>query len=141
MAEAFLNVLCQGDFVAESAGLEPGELNPLAVEAMAEAGIDISNKTTKSVFDVFKHGELFSYVVTVCDEASAERCPIFPGHTERLHWSFPDPATLTGSWDERLAQTRLIRDKIRARIEAWCAANCTAALSSFDSAPSALRSG
>ncbi len=92
MAEAFLREICGDQFEAHSAGLEPGELNPSAVEAMREIGIDISQKQTQSVFDVFKSGELFSYVITVCDETSAERCPIFPGVAKRLHWSFADPA-------------------------------------------------
>jgi arsenate reductase (thioredoxin) len=127
MAEAFLNQMCPQDFVAESAGLEPGSLNPLAVAAMGEIGVDISSKQTKGVFDLFAAGRLFSFVITVCDEAGAERCPIFPGHARRLHWSFPDPAALQGSWDERLAQTRLIRDQIRARIAQWCAQACAAA--------------
>jgi arsenate reductase len=124
MAEAFLNDICGGYFEAHSAGLEPGTLNPLAVEAMREVGIDISHKRTQSVFDVFKSGELFAYVITVCDETSAERCPIFPGVTTRLHWSFPDPAALTGTHKERLAGTRQIRDQIRERIEVWCDEMC-----------------
>jgi arsenate reductase (thioredoxin) len=120
MAEAFLNELCPDGFGAESAGLEPGTLNPLAVAVMAEAGIDISSKRTKSVRDVLATGRCFSYVITVCDQASAERCPIFPGEALRLHWSFADPAALPGTWEERLAKTRLIRDEIRAKIAAWC---------------------
>jgi len=124
MAEAFLNLACPDYFEAHSAGLEPGTLNPLAVEAMAEIGIDISKKKTQAVFDVFKSGELFPYVITVCDESSAEKCPIFPGVTKRLHWSFPDPAALTGSHKERLEGTGKIRDQIRARIEAWCEEMC-----------------
>jgi arsenate reductase (thioredoxin) len=124
MAEAFLNDICGDHFEAHSAGLEPGTLNPLAVEAMHEVGIDISHKGTQSVFDVFKSGELFAYVITVCDETSAERCPIFPGVATRLHWSFPDPAALTGTREERLAGTREIRDQIRERIEMWCDQMC-----------------
>ena len=124
MAEAFLNQRCPDDFVAESAGLEPGAINPLAVEAMREVGIDISKKTTRSAFDLFKSGKLFSYVITVCDETSAERCPTFPGNARRLHWSFPDPGSLNGSWDERLAKTRTIRDLIRAQIDTWCSEMC-----------------
>src|SRR5213082_905794 len=72
MAEAFLNEICGDYFEAHSAGLEPGTLNPLAVEAMREIGMDISQNQTQSVFDVFKSGELFAYVITVCDESSAE---------------------------------------------------------------------
>ena len=124
MAEAFLNARCGDEFVAESAGLEPGQLSPFAVAAMREAGIDIASNETKSALDLFKSGKQYSYVITVCDETSAERCPIFPGGARRLHWSFPDPAAIEGTWEERLAQTRLIRDEIQARIDAWCAEVC-----------------
>ena len=124
MGEALLNDICGDHFEAHSAGLEPGTLNPLAVETMREIGIDISRKGNQSVFDVFRSGELFAYVITVCDGTSAERCPIFPGVTTRLHWSFPDPAALTGTREERLAGTREIRDQIRERIEMWCDEMC-----------------
>src|SRR4051812_27203370 len=85
MAEAWMNYTCGDFFEAQSAGLEPGTLNPLAVKVMHEVGIDISQKRTQAVFDVFKASQLFSYVITVCDETSAEKCPIFPGPTERMH--------------------------------------------------------
>ena len=117
MAEGFLNTLSPDRFQAESAGMEPGELNPLAVESMREVGIDISNNKTKSVFDKYKQGELFHYVITVCDEASAEACPIFPGlRTHTLHWSFEDPASYTGTQHEKLQRTRIIRDQIKEKI-------------------------
>jgi glycerol uptake facilitator-like aquaporin len=124
MAEALLNARCAGEFVAESAGLEPGRLNPLAVSAMREIGIDISGNQTKSAFDVFRSGKQYAYVITVCDETSAERCPVFPGGARRLHWSFADPGATEGTWDERLAQTREIRDTIGARVDAWCSEMC-----------------
>jgi arsenate reductase len=124
MAEAWVNHLCGDFFEAQSAGLEPGTLNPLAVEVMQEVGIDISHKETRAVFDVFKSGQLFAYVVTVCDETSAEKCPIFPGPTKRLHWSFPDPSRVTGSQEEKLEQVRTIRHEIRAKIEEWCEGVC-----------------
>lgn len=124
MAEAFLNHLCPDDFEAQSAGLEPGKLNPIVVEAMLETGIDISSNATKSVFDIFKSGKRFSYVITVCDEASAERCPIFPGALKRVQWSFPDPSAAQGTNEEKLATTREIRDTIKARVEAWCGEMC-----------------
>ncbi len=121
MAEAWLNRLCGDQFEAQSAGLEPGSLNPLVAEAMAEVGIDISKKKTRSVADVLESGQVFAYAITVCDETSAEKCPIFPGPTQRLHWGFPDPSALTGGHEEKLAEGRKIRDQIRARVEKWCA--------------------
>jgi arsenate reductase len=127
MAEAFLNRICSDEFEAHSAGLEPGKLNPIVVETMQEIGIDISGKQTKAVFDVFKSGKMFAYVITVCDETSAERCPIFPGVTTRLHWSFPDPSGVRGTHDEKLARTREIRDLIKAKIENWCSEVCNRA--------------
>jgi len=117
MAEAFLNQLGGEYFTAESAGIEPGRLNPLVVEVMREIGFDLSKNQTKSVFDFYQQGKQFAYVITVCDQTAAEKCPIFPGVTERLHWSFPDPARLTGSHAEKLAQTRVIRDQIRPQVE------------------------
>ena len=124
MAEAWLNTICGEHFEAQSAGLEPGTLNPLAVQVMAEVGIDISNKKTQAVFDVFKSGQLFVDVITVCDETSAEKCPIFPGPATRLHWSFPDPSEVQGSETAKLEQVRIIRDQIRAKIERWCEEVC-----------------
>ena len=91
---------------------------------MQEIGIDISRNQTKAVSDMLESGKSFAYVVTVCDETSAERCPIFPGVTTRLHWSFPDPSSLQGSPEEKLEQTRAIRDTIKAKIEEWCAEVC-----------------
>jgi len=125
MAEAWLNHVCPDEFEAESAGLDPGVLNPLAVETMREVGIDISHKKTRDVFDVVRSGKMFAYVITVCDEANAERCPIFPGVTTRLHWSFPDPAKLSGPPEERLRMVREIRNSIKGEVEAWCRKNCS----------------
>lgn len=119
MAEAFLNDLVGDRFEARSAGLEPGELNPYAVSVMKEIGIDISLNKTKSVFDLYKSGALFDYVITVCDKESAEKCPVFPGITKRLHWGFPGQSAKEGSDAEKLAAARRIRDMIRARIEEW----------------------
>jgi arsenate reductase len=124
MAEAFLNQICGDEFEAHSAGLEPGKLNPTVVEAMREIGIDISGNQTKAVFDIIKSGQMFAYVITVCDEASAERCPIFPGVTMRLHWSFTDPSGFSGTHEEKLVRTREVRDMIKTKIEAWCEKVC-----------------
>jgi arsenate reductase len=117
MAEAFLNELAGDKFIAESAGLEPGKLNPLVVEVMKEIGIDISNNKTKSAFNLFKQGRMFHFVITVCDAASAERCPLFPGVTKRLGWSFEDPASFTGTQEDKLARTRIVRDRIKLTVE------------------------
>jgi len=119
MAEAFLRNLAGDRFEVESAGLEPGRLNPLVVEVMREEGIDISKNQTKGVFDFIRQGKHFSYVITVCDESQAERCPVFPGVMQRIHWSFEDPAAFEGTWEDRLAKTRIVRDKIKKRIIEW----------------------
>ena len=118
MAEAFLKRYCGACFDVESAGLEPSTINPIVVDVMKELGMDLSANGTQDVFDLFKSGRRFNYVVTVCDEA-AERCPIFPA-TKVLHWRFPDPSRFEGSYAEKLAQTREVRDAIKHQIELWC---------------------
>lgn len=130
MAAAFMRAMCSQDVEVESAGLEAGELNPLAVAAMHEIGIDISRNKTQRVFDLFKTGQRFSLVVTVCDKSNAERCPIFPGTVQRCHWSIQDPAALQGTWNEQLSATREIRDEIRGRVAALCTEYCTRTASS-----------
>ena len=119
MAEALLKKMAGDRFEVESAGLEPGKLNPLAVEVMKEIGIDISQNITKSAFDFFKEGKLYTHVITVCDETGAEQCPFFPGITTRLHWSFADPSGFTGTQEEKLERTRQVREAIRKKIEGW----------------------
>ncbi|HOW44498.1 MAG TPA: arsenate reductase ArsC [Candidatus Aminicenantes bacterium] len=119
MAEAFLNRHGGGHFAAESAGLEPGALNPLAVRALAEKGIDIAGKPTRGIFELLRRGELFAWVITVCDESQAAGCPIFPGIVRREHWSFPDPAAFSGSEEDRMEQVRRLRDRIEARVREW----------------------
>jgi arsenate reductase len=119
MAEALLNHLAGDRFEAESAGLEPGKLNALAVEAMEKIGLDISQKQTRDVFELYKRGRRYNYVITVCDEAAGERCPIFPGATKKIGWSFSDPSKLEGTYEERLNQTMAIRDQIEHRIVEW----------------------
>lgn len=116
MAEAFMNHHGNGLIIAESAGLDKGVLNPLAVEAMGELGFDISNNQVDSVFDFYKSGKLYTYVITVCDEANGQRCPIFPGSRDMIHWSFEDPSSFEGSYDEKLEKTRLVRDAIKKRV-------------------------
>lgn len=117
MAEAFLNTLGDDRFFAESAGLEPGTLNPLVVKSMEDAGIDISKNKTNDVFEFFKEGRRYNYVITVCDEASGERCPIFPGALKKLHWSFVDPSAFTGTEEEKLIKIADVRDAIKSKIK------------------------
>lgn len=123
IAEALLKQMAGDRFEVESAGLEPGRLNPLAVEVMKEIGIDISENQTKSALDLFKGGRLYTHVITVCDKTSAEQCPFFPGITTRLHWSFADPSGFTGTQREKLEKTRQVREAIREKIEAWLKEN------------------
>lgn len=112
MAEAFLKKYAGDRFEVESAGLEAGKLNPYVVRAMGEVGIDISQNKTKSVVDLFHAGRVFQVVVTVCSKEAAEQCPIFPGVSEKLHWPFPDPASLRGTEEEVMAGVRDVRGKI-----------------------------
>lgn len=109
MAEGLLRHIAGDRFEVESAGVEPSHVRPQAIEAMRERGIDISEHRSKSV-DEFA-GQEFDYVITVCDNAN-ERCPVFPGKTERLHWSFDDPAAAEGDEAARLAVFRRVRDEI-----------------------------
>jgi len=117
MAEAYLKKFGGDAFHVESAGLEPGKLNPLAVEVMKEDGIDISQNPTNSVFEFFKEGKIFQYVVTVCDKEASDSCPIFPGLNKKINWSFEDPSSLSGSHEEKLARTRAVRDKIKRAVQ------------------------
>lgn len=119
MAEAFLKHMAGNKFDVESAGLEPGALNPVVVESMKEIGIDISANKTKSVFDFYKEGKKYHYVITVCDGSQSGTCPVFPGVSQRLHWSFDDPSKFTGSNEEKLVKVRFVRDAIREKITNW----------------------
>jgi arsenate reductase len=103
----------------ESAGLEAKPVNPLVVEVMQEIGYDLSEAQSDSVFDFFKEGRLYDYVITVCDETAAGQCPVFPGITKRFHWPFKDPEELTGTHEEKLEALRGIRDQIREKVNDW----------------------
>ena len=124
MSAALLNEVCGEFFQAQSAGLQAGTLNPLAIEALQEIGIDISDNETQSVFDVFKSGQLFAYAITVCSESESKGCPIFAGVTKRLHWPFANPSQFTGTHPEKLAKTRELLEEIRAKIEEFCEEHC-----------------
>lgn len=115
MAEGLLRALGGARFAAFSAGTEATQVRPLAIRAMAEAGIDISGQQSKTLDRYL--GEAFEAVVTVCDDAN-EACPVFYGARRRLHWSLPDPSRATGTEEEQLVIYRLVRDELRRRIEA-----------------------
>jgi arsenate reductase len=119
MAEAFLRKYGGKRFVVESAGLEPGTINPLVVEVMKEEGIELSDKSTNSVYDFYREGKSYDYVITVCSKDAAERCPIFPGGGHRLHWPFDDPSKVKGGHKEKLVEVRRIRDEMREKILAF----------------------
>ena len=125
MAEAFLNKAAGNKFEVESAGLEPGALNPIVVEVMKEVGIDISQNRAKSAFDFYKQGKQYDYVVTICDESQADKCPVFPGTavTKRIHWGFDDPSSFQSTLEEKMKKTREVRDKIKRRIIEWLKKN------------------
>jgi len=121
MAEELLRKLAGDRFEVESAGIESGKLNPIVIETLKEEGIDITGKQTKAAFDLYKNGNQYNYVITVCDEASAERCPIFPGLSQRLHWSFTDPSKFQGNDQEKLVQVRAVKEEIKGVIKEWIA--------------------
>lgn len=119
IAEAFLKAMAGDRFEVVSAGLDPTQIQPLVVEAMRESGMDLSKNRTQSVFNLYKQGKLFDYVITVCDASTEKQCPLFPGVTQRLNWPFENPEAFEGTHDERLAQVRRLRDEIKAKIEEW----------------------
>lgn len=116
MAEGLLRELAGDKMDVFSAGTHPSVVNPLAIQAMQERGIDISHHRSKSVNEFLNSP--FDFVITVCDNA-AERCPIFPGPAKRIHWSFPDPAVAQGSEEQRLQVLRTVRNEIEGQLRKW----------------------
>ncbi len=117
MAEAYLKEMASESFDTYSAGIEPGSLNQIVVDVMKTDGIDISANKVNSVNEFLDQKIKFDYVVTVCDETSAEKCPYFPGNGKRLHWGFEDPSSINGSIEDRINQTIQIRDQIKRRVK------------------------
>jgi arsenate reductase len=113
MAEGLLRHLAGDKFEVFSAGINPTQVNPLAVKVMNEIGIDISKQRSKSVKEFLS--QQFDYVVTVCDYAR-QTCPVFPGRYEKLHWNLEDPAEAQGKEEERLAVFRKVRNQIKENI-------------------------
>ncbi len=118
MAEGLLRALGGSAFAVFSAGTEATYVRPLAIRAMAELGLDISQQRSEVLTAYLQ--QPFDYVITVCDQAN-ETCPIFPNAAQRLHWSFPDPSRATGTKAEQLAAYCQVRDAIAARIREWLA--------------------
>jgi arsenate reductase len=118
MAEEILRKAAGDRFTVESAGIEPGQLNPIVVAALQEDGINITGKKTQAVASLLQAKKVYDYVITVCDEASAERCPVFPGGT-KLHWGFTDPSKFTGSPEEKMQKVRAVKHEIKNKIVSW----------------------
>lgn len=116
MAQVLLEHHGAERFRVMSAGLEPGEVNPLTRQVLEERGLPTGHLQAKGVRPLL--GEHFTYVVTVCGRAEAN-CPVFPHASYRLSWAFADPAAAQGSEEERLAVFRRVRDEIEARIQSW----------------------
>lgn len=118
IAEAFLNHKYEDRFVAESAGYRMKDIDPLAIEVMREKGYDISKNSINKVFDYYKEGRAYQYVITVCNREAEGDCPIFPGIVTRLRWDDLDnPEEITGTYEEKLEKARLLRDDIEKRID------------------------
>lgn len=113
MAEGFLRHLARDKFEVYSAGVNPTQINPLAIKVMDEIGIDISKQRSKSVKEFL--GQQFDYVITVCDNAR-HTCPVFPGKYQKVHWSLEDPAQVQGTDNEKLLIFRKIRNQIKEKI-------------------------
>ncbi len=122
MAEGLLRHYGGERFEVESAGVEVSFVRPQAIKVMSEIGIDITSHRSKSVDEFL--GQELDYVITVCDNAN-ERCPVFPGKTQRIHWSFDDPAAVTGEEEVILDTFRRVRDEIMERLRAFITANAS----------------
>jgi arsenate reductase (thioredoxin) len=120
MAEGILRQIAGNDFEVASAGVAPSHVRPEAIKVMGELRIDISDHRSKSVAEFL--GQEFDFVITVCDNAN-EQCPVFPGKTKRIHWSFEDPAAALGDEPARLTVFRRVRDEIKIRLETFTQSN------------------
>lgn len=117
MAEEFLRLLGGEKFEVKSAGFEATEINPLVIRAMKEEGIDLTSKKTQSVFNLYKEGNFFGYVITVCDKAKESDCPMFPGDPIRIHWDLENPEDFKGTEEEKMAMVRELRGKIKTMVQ------------------------
>lgn len=117
LAEELLRMLSQGRFEVESAGLEPKEINPMVIKVLKEEGIDISGKSPRNVFDLYREGKIYTYVITVCSKETDDKCPFFPGVQKRLNWPFPDPEKFEGTEEEKLEKVRKLKEEIQGKIK------------------------
>ncbi len=116
MAEGLLRSLAGESVDVFSAGARPSRVNPFAIEAMRERGIDISAHTSDDLKQYLT--KEFDYVITVCDRA-AETCPAFPGAAERIHWGFPDPGAADGDERDILQSFIAVRDGMEDKLSEW----------------------
>lgn len=120
MAEAFLNKYAEGKFTAESAGLTEAPLNPYVVDIMKEdEGLELTGNTTDLVFDFFKEGRMYHYVIKVCDQKSSERCPVFPDILATYAWDIADPAKFKGTDEIVKEQVRIVKNQIKEEVINW----------------------
>lgn len=117
IAEAYLKKIGGDRFEVESAGYKPTNLHPLVQKVMEEDGFDLSGNKTQSAWDLFKEGRLFKYVITVCDRAHEEECPLFPKPFVQLNWPYSDPESFIGTEEEKLEQARILRNSIKENVE------------------------
>ena len=118
IAEALLNHVAGDIYTVSSAGIEmENAMNPFVIESLRQIGIDHSRGAPKDVFKLYQSGHTFHYVITLCDEVHAEKCPVFPGVTHRLYWNFEDLSRFSGSDEELLEKISILRDHIKANVE------------------------
>lgn len=117
IAEEFLRKLGGDGFSVESAGLDPGEIDPYVVKVMKEEGVDLTDKKTNDVWDLFKNERVYDYVITVCEKKWEEKCPTFPGIYKRENWEIPDPKGFQGEEEAKLDQYRKLKDIVKLRVE------------------------
>lgn len=119
MAEAIFNKIAGEDFQAFSAGFKPGEINPLAVQAVKEIGIDMAGQSTKTAFSLYTHGMKFNHIFCLGRKDKGEKCPVIPGHPKYIEWPVEDPDTSELPAEEKMASLRKVRDELRQRIQGW----------------------
>jgi arsenate reductase (thioredoxin) len=117
MTEEYLRLYGEDFIEAESAGIDPGKINPVVAELLKEDGIDISGKETQSTHELHESGKYFDYVIAVCDPEASEQCPIFPAEKKRFHWPFPDPSKAEGTMEEKKRYVRPIREEIKDKVK------------------------